>query len=177
MLVILDRDGVINEESKQYIKNPSEWIPIPGSLEAIAMLKEAGFLVAIATNQSGLGRGLYTVDILDKIHDKMYAALRQLGTTIDCLYYCPHLPNANCSCRKPQPGLLLAIKNHLNCDLKSAYFIGDSLGDIQAAHQVGAKPILVLTGNGKITSEALEGDTSVLIRNNLIEAAHFIIAQ
>lgn len=149
MLVILDRDGVINEESHEYIKSPKEWLPIEGSLEAIAKLKNAGIKVTIATNQSGIARGLYTEETLDKIHLKMIQALEKLGASIDGIFYCPHHPKDNCSCRKPKPGLLKRIAKQFKADLKEAICIGDSLRDLQAAQAVGAKPIVVLTGNGR----------------------------
>lgn len=157
MLIILDRDGVINEESHAYIKTPDEWLPIPGSLEAIAKLKKAGFIVAIATNQSGLARGLYDEATLKKIHSKMTDALAQHGATVDGIFYCPHLPEDNCLCRKPQAGMFKEIAEHFQQPLEQAICIGDSLRDIQAALTVKAKPVLVLTGNGHRTVEELNG--------------------
>ncbi len=156
MLVILDRDGVINEESSQYIKSPDEWKPIPGSLEAIAKLKMAGFKVVVATNQSGIARGLYSQETLEQIHKKMTDSLKQWGVELDGIFFCPHHPDDGCSCRKPEPGLFLAISQQLQVNLNGQLAIGDSLRDIHAALKLGLKPILVLTGNGKKTFENLK---------------------
>lgn len=142
-LIILDRDGVINYDSDDYIKTPDEWIPIPGSLEAIAQIKHAGFRVAIASNQSGIGRGYYTEETLTAIHQKMQNALMQLGCQIDFIQYCPHLPSAHCTCRKPQPGLLLKIAEYFQCDITGIPFIGDSMTDMEAAIAVNAFPIFI----------------------------------
>lgn len=150
-LVILDRDGVINEDSDNYIKGPDEWHPIPGSLEAIARLNHAGYHVVLATNQSGVGRGLFEVSTLNAIHDKMHRALAQIGGRIDAIFFCPHAQEANCSCRKPKAGLLEEIGHRFSVDLKGVPCIGDALRDLQAAHAVGAAPILVLTGKGETT--------------------------
>lgn len=157
MLIILDRDGVINEESNAYIKTPDEWLPIPGSLEAIAKLNKAGFTVVVATNQSGLARGLYDEPTLKKIHSKMTVALAEHGAKVDGIFYCPHLPEDNCLCRKPQAGMFKEIAKHFDEPLEQAICIGDSLRDIQAALTVKANPILVLTGNGHRTVDELNG--------------------
>lgn len=151
-LAIIDRDGVINYDSDQYIKTPAEWKPIPQSLEAIARLNHAGYRVVVATNQSGVGRGLFDMSTLNAIHDKMYRALATVGGRIDALFFCPHIDESNCDCRKPKPGMLLDIAKRFNVDLKNVPFIGDSLKDLQAAQAIGAKPILVLTGKGEKTS-------------------------
>ena len=151
-LAIIDRDGVINYDSDQYIKTPAEWKPIPQSLEAIARLNHAGYRVVVATNQSGVGRGLFDMSTLNAIHDKMYRALANVGGRIDALFFCPHMDENNCDCRKPKPGMLLDIAKRFNVDLKNILFIGDSLKDLQAAQAVGAKPILVRTGKGEKTS-------------------------
>lgn len=142
-LVILDRDGVINYDSVHYIRSPEEWNPIPGSLEAITQLHNAGFRVAVATNQSGIGRGYYTEETLAAIHQKMYHLLAQQGGKIDALFYCPHLPSDNCECRKPKPGLLQMIAKHFQCHLEKIPFIGDSLSDMNAALAVNATPIFI----------------------------------
>lgn len=152
-LVILDRDGVVNEDSAAYIKSPEEWKPIPGSLEAIALLNQAGYRVLIATNQSGLGRGLFDMAALNAIHDKMHRALGQTGGRVDGIFYCPHAQVANCNCRKPRPGLFEEIARRFGVPLDGVPVIGDSLRDLQAAAAVGAQPILVLTGNGKKTRD------------------------
>jgi D-glycero-D-manno-heptose 1,7-bisphosphate phosphatase len=152
-LVILDRDGVINHDSDKYIKNPQEWRPIPGSLEAIARLNQAGYHVVLATNQSGVGRGLFEVSTLNAIHDKMHRALSQIGGRIDAIFFCPHGADADCRCRKPRPGLLEEIARRFNVDLTGVPTIGDSLRDLHAAAAIGAAPILVLTGKGLKTRD------------------------
>ena len=150
-LVILDRDGVINFDSEHFIKSPAEWKPIPGSLEAIARLTQAGFKVVVASNQSGIDRGLFDMDTLNAIHEKMHRAVQAQGGRIDAVFYCPHASAANCTCRKPRPGMFERIGACFNADLSGAYAIGDSLRDLQASAAVGAKPILVLTGKGETT--------------------------
>ncbi len=150
-LIILDRDGVINEESPEYIKSPDEWQPIPGSMEAIALLSQAGYTIAVATNQSGIGRGYYTEDTLVEIHKKMINCAEMMGGRIDRVFYCPHRPDEHCSCRKPASGLFEQIATAYNIDLAGVVSIGDSLRDIKAAERVACKPILVLTGNGEQT--------------------------
>jgi len=150
-LVILDRDGVINLDSEHYIKSPEEWKPIAGSLEAIARFTQAGFRVVVATNQSGVGRGLFNMATLNATHDKMHKAVNQLGGRIDAVFFCPHAQDAGCACRKPQPGMLLEIAGRFNVALAGVPAIGDSLRDLQAASAAGARPILVLTGKGQQT--------------------------
>jgi len=150
-LVILDRDGVINLDSDQYIKSPEEWKPIAGSLEAIALLNQSGFRVVVCTNQSGIGRGLFEMDTLNAIHDKMIRALAQLGGHVDAVFFCPHTTTDECDCRKPKPGMLQQIGERFNVSLTGVPAVGDSLRDLQAAATVGAKPILVMTGKGKKT--------------------------
>lgn len=150
-LIILDRDGVINHDSAAYIKSPEEWKPIPGSLEAIALLSQAGYRVLVATNQSGVGRGLFEMSTLNAIHDKMHRALGLAGGRIDGIFYCPHSSDAGCNCRKPKPGMLEEIAHRFGVSLEGVPLIGDSLRDLQAAVTVGAQPILVLTGKGKKT--------------------------
>ena len=154
MLIILDRDGVINYESHEYIKTPDEWIAIPSSLEAIAKLNAAGHKVAIATNQSGVGRGLYTEATLQLIHQKMQSELAAVGGKLDHIYYCPHHPDAGCLCRKPQPGMLLQACADFNTKPEHAIFIGDSARDLAAAHAAGCQAALVLTGNGRSVQAA-----------------------
>ena len=150
-LIILDRDGVINYDSVSYIKNPDEWKPIPGSLEAIARLSQDGYHVVVATNQSGVGRGLFEMATLNAIHAKMHRAVGQAGGRIDAVFFCPHAQNAGCNCRKPKPGLLKEIARRFNINLQGVPSIGDSLRDLEASVAVGAQPILVLTGKGKHT--------------------------
>ncbi len=174
-LVILDRDGVINQDSAQFIKSPEEWIPIPGSLEAIALLNQAGFRVALATNQSGIERGLFDMATLNAIHDKMHRALAQYGGRIDALFYCPHTADSNCNCRKPKPGMLEEIGRRFTTDLDGVPNVGDSLRDLQAGVAVGAQPILVLTGKGEKTLAAGGIPENTWICADLMEAAHRII--
>lgn len=150
-LIILDRDGVINFDSAQFIKSPAEWRPIPGSLEAIARLNQAGWRVVVATNQSGVGRGLFDMDMLNGIHNKMHRAAQAAGGRIDAVFYCPHTSEQHCDCRKPQPGMFRRIGACYNIDLAGVPAVGDSLRDLQAAAAVGAKPLLTLTGKGEKT--------------------------
>ena len=153
-LVILDRDGVINHDSDQYIKSPSEWRPIPGSIEAIARLHQAGFRIAVATNQSGLSRGLFDMATLNAIHAEMHRAVAQAGGRIDAIFFCPHAADSKCECRKPKPGLLREIGTRFDLDLKGVPMVGDALRDVEAAAAVGAQPYLVLTGKGRKTRDA-----------------------
>ena len=152
-IIILDRDGVINHDSPDFIKSPAEWLPIPGSLEAIAKLNKHGFTVIIASNQSGIGRQLFSLQTLEAIHQKMHNALKLINAKIDQIFFCPHLPEENCFCRKPKPGLFIKIAKQYGIDYskKIVYAIGDSLRDLEAAAGAGACPILVETGNGKKT--------------------------
>lgn len=150
-IVILDRDGVINFDSAQFIKSPAEWKPIPGSLEAIAKLNQAGYRVVIATNQSGVGRGLFDMDTLNTIHEKMHKALFAVGGRVDAIFYCPHAADSDCDCRKPKSGMFTRISQTLNVDLKGVAAIGDSLRDLQACIAVGCQPMLVRTGKGEKT--------------------------
>lgn len=152
-LIILDRDGVINQDSDAFIKSPDEWIPIPGSLEAIARLTKAGYSVVVATNQSGLGRKLFDITTLNAIHQKMQASVKALGGSIPAVMFCPHLPTDNCDCRKPKAGMFLTIGKRFDVDLAGIPAVGDSLRDLQAGFLAGCKPYLVLTGKGKQTVE------------------------
>ena len=153
-LVILDRDGTINQDSDQYIKSPAEWKPIPGSLEAIARLTQGGWRIAVATNQSGLSRGLFDMATLNAIHAEMHRAVNQAGGRIEAIFFCPHAADSNCECRKPKPGLLLEISKRLDVELAGVPMIGDALRDLEAAVAAGAKPWLVLTGKGRKTRDA-----------------------
>ena len=144
-VIILDRDGVINQDSLHYIKSQEEFIPVPGSIEAIAELTAAGYRIGIATNQSGVSRGYYSEQELWQIHAKMLTLVRAAGGEISAIEYCIHLPDAGCNCRKPQPGMLLALAKRLNCSLKQVPFIGDRVSDIQAAEAAGARPLVVLS--------------------------------
>jgi D-glycero-D-manno-heptose 1,7-bisphosphate phosphatase len=150
-LVILDRDGTINEDSDQYIKSPAEWRPIQGSLQAIARLTHGGWRVVVATNQSGIARGLFDMATLNAIHTEMHRAVNLAGGRIDAIFFCPHAADSNCECRKPKPGLLREIASRMDIELDGVPMIGDSLRDLEAAAAVGAKPYLVLTGKGRKT--------------------------
>lgn len=144
-LIILDRDGIINQDSLHYIKSPDEFILLPGSAQAIARLNAAGYRIAVATNQSGVARGLYDLAQLAAIHEKMLAGVQAAGGRIDVIEYCPHMPDSGCPCRKPQPGLLNNIAKRLGCSLMNVPFVGDRVSDIQAAEAVGAQPIMILS--------------------------------
>ncbi|RJG07078.1 D-glycero-beta-D-manno-heptose 1,7-bisphosphate 7-phosphatase [Noviherbaspirillum cavernae] len=150
-LIILDRDGVINHDSDEFIKSPAEWIPIPGSLEAIARLNQAGYRVVVATNQSGIARGLFDMITLNAIHQKMHAAAQLVGADIDAIFFCPHSADDNCDCRKPKPGMLQEISRRFEVNLKGVPNVGDSLRDLQAGYATGSTPYLVLTGKGERT--------------------------
>jgi len=175
-LIILDRDGVINHDSADYIKSPEEWIPIQHSLEAISRLNQAGFLVVVASNQSGLARGLFSIADLNAIHHKMHESLARLGGHLDGIFYCPHGPDDNCNCRKPRPGLFLQIADRLGIDITGAYVIGDSLRDLEAALSVDAHPILVLTGNGRETQLKLKEKDVIPVHENLRQVVDALIS-
>jgi D-glycero-D-manno-heptose 1,7-bisphosphate phosphatase len=153
-LVVLDRDGTINYDSDQYVKSPAEWKPIPGALEAIARLNHAGWRVVVATNQSGIARGLLDVATLNAIHAEMQRAVAHAGGRIDAVFFCPHAADADCECRKPRPGMLHEIARRLNVDLADVPVVGDAPRDLHAAAAAGAQPVLVLTGKGRRTREA-----------------------
>ncbi|MES2036501.1 MAG: D-glycero-beta-D-manno-heptose 1,7-bisphosphate 7-phosphatase [Pseudomonadota bacterium] len=152
-LIILDRDGVINQDSDDFIKSPEEWKPIPGSLQAIARLNQAGYTVVVATNQSGIGRKLFDMATLNAIHQKMHTSAQQVGATIDAIFFCPHMADDNCDCRKPKPGMLQEIARRYDTNLKGVHCVGDSLRDLQSGFVLGCKPHLVLTGKGTMTQE------------------------
>lgn len=154
MLIILDRDGVINQDSDQYIKSADEWQPIPGSIDAIVALKQVGHTVVIATNQSGIARGLFTLDDLNAMHDKLKQLLAVQHTHIDGIYFCPHVDADQCDCRKPKPGLLQQIATDFQADLTEAWLIGDSIRDLQAGASAGCQLALVKTGKGKRSLQA-----------------------
>lgn len=172
--VLLDRDGVINHDSDDYIKSPAEWLPIEGSLDAIALLNKYGFKVVVISNQSGIARGYYSLETLAEIHNKMYTMLAEKCGKIEAIYFCPHAPNDNCNCRKPKTGLLQLFSQEKNVQLKNIFFIGDSLSDIKAAQAVAAQPLLVKTGKGlKTLSE--NPHLNVPIFENLYDATKFIL--
>lgn len=174
-LIILDRDGVINQDSDDFIKSPEEWIPIPGSLEAIAQLNQAGFTVVLASNQSGIQRGLFNLEMLEKINQKMLGLIQQHQGKIDKIYFCPHGPKDNCNCRKPKPGLFEQIGKDYQIDLKEVFCVGDALRDIEAGKAVGCQCMMVLTGKTK-TPEVLDDMRSqgVQIFNDLNEVVQEI---
>jgi D-glycero-D-manno-heptose 1,7-bisphosphate phosphatase len=150
-LIVLDRDGVINEDSDEYVKTAEEWLPIPGSLEAIAKLHQAGWRVVLFTNQSGIGRGLFGLDDLQAMHVKMHGLVNKAGGRIDAVLFCPHVPSEECECRKPRPGMLYELMERLGVEMDNVPVVGDSLRDLQAAMAVGARPMLVRTGKGERT--------------------------
>ncbi len=152
-LIILDRDGVINADSDQFIKSPDEWKPLPGALEAIARLNQWGWRVVVASNQSGVGRGLFGMDTLNAINDKMVRSLAQVGGRLDAIFFCPHAADSTCECRKPKSGLFQQIAERFNVDLTGVPCVGDSLRDLQAGVSMGCEPYLVLTGKGMKTRE------------------------
>jgi D-glycero-D-manno-heptose 1,7-bisphosphate phosphatase len=174
-LAILDRDGVINFDSDHYIKSPSEWRPIPGSIEAIARLNQHGYRVAVATNQSGIGRGLFDMATLNAINDKMMEMVFRQGGRIDALFFCPHTAVEECNCRKPRTGMLEEIAARFHTELKGVPSIGDSLKDLQAAETVGAQPILVLTGKGAKTRGEGGMPKKTLVFENLAEASRYLV--
>jgi D-glycero-D-manno-heptose 1,7-bisphosphate phosphatase len=175
-LVVLDRDGVVNFDSVNFIKNTNEWIPIPGSLEAIALLNQSGYRVVIATNQSGISRGLFDMVTLNAIHDKMHKALGQLGGRVDAIFYCPHSADDNCSCRKPKPGMMEEIGHRFGMDMKGVPMVGDALRDLQAGAALGMQPILVRTGKGEETLAAGGLPEGTLVFANLAETVQHIIS-
>ena len=174
-LAILDRDGVINFDSDQYIKSPAEWRPIPGSIEAIARLNQSGYRIAVATNQAGIGRGLFDMATLNAINDKMMEMVFRQGGRIDALFFCPHTALEQCGCRKPRTGMFEEIAARFHTDLKGVPVVGDSLKDLQAADQVGAQPILVLTGKGKKTREAGGLPRRTIVFESLADAARHLV--
>lgn len=173
--MILDRDGVINFDSDQFIKSPDEWLPIPGSLEAIALLNRHGYKIAVITNQSGVARGLFDLVTLKAIHAKMQQLVALAGGRIDAIYFCPHGPDDQCLCRKPKPGLFNAFAKDKNVKLENLYSIGDSLRDIEASLAVKARPILVKTGKGPKTI-ANNPQLNLPIFESLYDAATHIVS-
>ncbi|MGP1613791.1 MAG: D-glycero-beta-D-manno-heptose 1,7-bisphosphate 7-phosphatase [Pollutimonas bauzanensis] len=166
-LAILDRDGVINYESQAFVKTPGEWIALPGSLEAIARLSRANWRVVIASNQSGVARGLFSMDALNAIHAKLRREVAHAGGGIDAIFVCPHGPDDGCACRKPKPGMLLDIARRYDIELKHVPTVGDSLRDLQAGQAAGCPTWLVLTGNGKKTRDAGDLPAGTQVRDNL----------
>ncbi|MEE7625844.1 D-glycero-beta-D-manno-heptose 1,7-bisphosphate 7-phosphatase [Methylobacter sp. Wu8] len=171
--VLLDRDGAINRDSDDFIKSPEEWLPIEGSLEAIALFNEHNYKVVVVTNQSGVARGLFDVSTLEKIHAKMRRMTEQKGGKIDAIYFCPHGPDDGCNCRKPKPGLLEQFAADHHASLTGMVVIGDSLRDLQSAQAVGASPILVKTGKGRKTLNE-NPNLNIPVFENLYDATKFI---
>ena len=179
-LVILDRDGTLNQDSAEFIKTPEEWLPLPGALEAIARLNHAGWHVVIASNQSGLGRGLFDVSMLNAIHAKMHTMLAAVGARVDAVFYCPHAPDEGCHCRKPEPGLFEQIGERYGIDLHGVPTVGDTARDVVAGVVCGCEPHLVLTGKG----EAYKGHKlphsfpkGTLVHADLAAFAEFLLAR
>jgi D-glycero-D-manno-heptose 1,7-bisphosphate phosphatase len=177
-IVVLDRDGVINRDSKDFIRSPAEWQPLPGSLAAIARLAAAGIPVVVASNQSGVGRGLFDLPTLAAIHARMSEAVRNEGGELAGIFFCPHHPDEGCDCRKPRPGLLRRIERELNCMLAGQPAIGDSLRDLEAASAVGARPVLVRTGNGAACeAEARQRFPALAVYDDLAAAIDALLAE
>lgn len=174
-LIILDRDGVINEDSDHYIRSVDEWIPVPGSIKAIARLSKEGYTIAVATNQSGIARGYYPLSELDAMHAKMKQLVQEQGGHIDCVKFCPHGPDENCQCRKPQTGLVDQIEEYLNLSASGAWFVGDSLKDLQCARKKHCKPALVKTGKGERTLAKGEGLEDVPVFDSLADFADCLL--
>ncbi len=176
-LIILDRDGVINYDSDEYIKSPGEWRPIEGSLEAIARLNRAGYIVTVASNQSGIARGYFDLQTLSAIHTKMDTMLAQEGGRIDAIFFCPHRPEDHCRCRKPKPAMLLDIGQRFNVSLEEVYFIGDTVGDMKTAYAANARPLLVRTGKGSKAELILNAECKqkIPIYDDLSSAADAIL--
>ena len=170
-LVILDRDGVINRTVEGYVLKPDHWEPLPGSLEAIARFTKAGYRIAVATNQSGVGRGLFDLATLAAIHAKMHQAVAEAGGRIDAIFFCPHAADSRCDCRKPKPGMILEILRRYGAEPVGITVVGDSLRDLQAAAAVGCRPVLVLSGKGRKTMQAGGLPPETLVRVDLAAVA------
>ena len=175
-LVILDRDGTINHDSDKHIKSPEEWKPIKGSLEAIARLVQANYRVVVATNQSGIARGLLDTATLIAIHDTLQRAAAQVGGRVDAFFFCPHAADSSCECRKPRPGMLLEIGRRFNVPLEEAYMVGDARRDLEAAAAAGARPVLVLTGKGRKTRDEGSLPAGTQVFQDLAEFAAKLVA-
>ncbi len=177
-LIVLDRDGVINQDSSAFVKSAEEWLPLPGSIAAIAALSNAGFTVAIASNQSGLARGLFDAAALSAMHEKMHRLVAAAGGRVDHIIICPHGPDDGCNCRKPKPGMLLELGRHYGVSLRGVPIVGDSLRDLEAAATAGAQPILVRTGNGNATAGSLPAEFAATeVYDDLAAAAAALVAE
>lgn len=176
-LVILDRDGVINQDSDAYVKSLEEWIPYPAAIEAIARLSRAGWTVAVATNQSGIARGYYGAEIVEAMHDRLRELVHEAGGEIAHIAYCPHGPDDGCGCRKPSPGLLAEIRQALTLEsLEGSWMVGDSLRDLQAGEPMGCRPVLVRTGKGRQTEDKGEGLGGAMIFDGLSDFVDWLLA-
>jgi len=176
-LIILDRDGVINQDSDDYIKSVDEWQPVPGSMQAMGKLCQAGYTLIVATNQSGIARGYFDLSTLHAMHVKMGKLLEQYGGQVDAVFFCPHGPDDKCNCRKPKDGLLRDIASRYQANLTGVPVIGDSLRDIQSARSVGARPMLVRTGKGERTLQKHASElVDVPVYKNLAEAVTAILS-
>lgn len=178
-LIILDRDGVINLDRDDFVKSADEWVPIEGSMDAIAFLTEAEYTIAVATNQSGISRKMFSLQDLTEMHQKMHKLVLQAGGVIDGIWFCPHQAEANCECRKPKPGMIKDIIERFNAEAKDTWMVGDSLRDLQAIDAVGGKPILVLTGKGKKTLAESEHELpeNTQIFDNLLDFSKYLLQQ
>ena len=176
-LILLDRDGVLNVDSPDFVRSPDEWVPIPGALAAVAALKRAGFLVGVCTNQSGVGRGLFSEAILDEIHRKLHEALAALDARLDDLRYCPHAPDAGCTCRKPAPGMLIEAMSALGVGPGDTIFVGDAIRDLEAAHAAGCAAALVRTGKGAQVEPLARGMGVSWVGDDLAAFAEWITAE
>lgn len=176
-LIILDRDGVINHDSEKFIKSAQEWQPIDGSLDAIAFLTQAGYTLAVATNQSGLARQYFSMQTLNEMHDKMHKLVQQAGGEISGIWFCPHLADHQCQCRKPKPGMIEDILSRFNAQASETWLVGDALRDLQAIAAVGGKPVLVKTGKGEKTlaNDADKLPENTLIFDNLLAFSQFLM--
>lgn len=176
-LLILDRDGVINQDSDDYIRSLDEWVPIPGSIEAIAALSRGGWTVAVATNQSGIGRGYYGVDVVESMHAHLRELVEASGGALGMVAVCPHRPDEGCDCRKPRPGLLQQIGKYYGVNLQTVSFVGDTLRDVCAALAAGCRPILLRTGKGERTLAAGGLPENMAVFDNLSCVADWILGE
>ncbi|MCG9096265.1 D-glycero-beta-D-manno-heptose 1,7-bisphosphate 7-phosphatase [Laribacter hongkongensis] len=175
-IVILDRDGVINHDRDDFVKNSLEWVPLPKAAEAIALFSQAGWRVVVATNQSGIGRGLFDMHALNAMHEKMHHLISKAGGRIDAVFFCPHKPEAGCSCRKPAPGMVLEVAERFSVKPESLWLVGDSLRDLEAVAAVGGRAILVRTGKGRKTEATGNLPAGTPVFDDLHAAAEWLIS-
>lgn len=176
-LIILDRDGVINQDRDDFVKSVDEWIPIEGSMDAIAFLTQAGYTITVATNQSGLARKYFTMQTLNEMHSKMHKLVQQAGGEISGIWFCPHMSEHNCHCRKPKSGMILDILERFQAEANETWLVGDSLRDLEAIANAGGKPVLVKTGKGMKTleKEAEKLPNNTLIFDNLLAFSQYLM--